>query len=479
MSLLVQNTVASQVSKYMANAVSIANIWGNIVINIKDSPYLAKGDGITDDTAAILAAIEAAPPGSEVIFPYTSSGYLVSDSITITKPIQISGKAGMYSKILASSSMGNTKDVFIFSISTLYRKELSGMRWIYITPQSGTPARHAVHFDLTNPGQYISNFTLEHCYFDQLGGWGIRLTNPTNTDGFFASVIRNNLINGGTFWERLGDSVRFYENTVTGANVGFQMSYVSGAAQVVIRDNNITTAGGAIRIDSGDQVKIIRNQIEQVATYTGSVDAAVYIGGNAPMCVIEDNNITAHNKVPYCIRINSAYRVSINKNVMRKGTDVIIVVDAGGNKTQIGYNNMYISAFELGAEVELAPSITDNGIGTMGYPRALFLVNSYTAVTETGTYHTPSVIKDCDGFVHPRGRIAPGTRTANTLITTLSAGYRPDKIMKLAVPYLNYTSTKWEICIMILDTNGELRIESALDTSEFDLSGIAPFRANY
>lgn len=53
-------TVSSQVSKYMGNAVMISSIWGGIIVNVKASPYLAKGDGISDDAPAIQAAIDAA-----------------------------------------------------------------------------------------------------------------------------------------------------------------------------------------------------------------------------------------------------------------------------------------------------------------------------------------------------------------------------------------------------------------------------------
>lgn len=75
------NTVASQVSKYMANAVTISNIWGDIITNVKASPYLAKGDGVTDDTAAIQAAINA---GSNIIIP--SGTYMINAVTKISVP---------------------------------------------------------------------------------------------------------------------------------------------------------------------------------------------------------------------------------------------------------------------------------------------------------------------------------------------------------------------------------------------------------
>ncbi|HWU46146.1 MAG TPA: glycosyl hydrolase family 28-related protein [Humibacter sp.] len=55
-------------------------------LNVLD--YGAVGDGVTDDTAAIQAAINAAAPGQAIIFPHTGSSawYQITASLNITTP---------------------------------------------------------------------------------------------------------------------------------------------------------------------------------------------------------------------------------------------------------------------------------------------------------------------------------------------------------------------------------------------------------
>lgn len=72
-------------------------ISSQFVYNVKN--YGAKGDGITDDTNAIQAAIDACPISGEVFFPPT-----VSNSYLITRPLLISSNANKLGIVLRGTS---------------------------------------------------------------------------------------------------------------------------------------------------------------------------------------------------------------------------------------------------------------------------------------------------------------------------------------------------------------------------------------
>lgn len=62
-----------------------ARIWENVLA------HGAKGDGTTDDTAAIQAAIDAVTTGGVVFFPRVSSFYRITNEITINRAMTIAG----------------------------------------------------------------------------------------------------------------------------------------------------------------------------------------------------------------------------------------------------------------------------------------------------------------------------------------------------------------------------------------------------
>jgi parallel beta-helix repeat protein len=90
------------------------------VINVKLGPYFAKGDGITDDTAAIQAAITAAASGGVVFFPVGT--YIVSTTPSSGTIFTISASnitlrgSGMKASIIKSSAaMGDGHQVFVLT----------------------------------------------------------------------------------------------------------------------------------------------------------------------------------------------------------------------------------------------------------------------------------------------------------------------------------------------------------------------------
>lgn len=64
---------------------------GRDFVSVKDAPFNAKGDGVTDDTAAIQAAFNAASAGTVVVFPKTSVGYKISNNISVPLNVHLSG----------------------------------------------------------------------------------------------------------------------------------------------------------------------------------------------------------------------------------------------------------------------------------------------------------------------------------------------------------------------------------------------------
>lgn len=81
------SSVPSEVSKYMGNAVKLADIWGTLIFNVKASPYNAKGNGTKNETTSIVAAIsDAAVTGGIVSFPpgiYLTNSFTVPSNVTL------------------------------------------------------------------------------------------------------------------------------------------------------------------------------------------------------------------------------------------------------------------------------------------------------------------------------------------------------------------------------------------------------------
>lgn len=395
--------------------------------------YGAVGNGSTNDRTAIQNAINAASNGGTIFFP--EGDYFLegtgSELLLITKAVRILG-SGKKSKLKIASTVPSTTDVIRIS-PTPYSSDPDaqwciGIDALTIEPVSGTPARHALHLDITNAGQFISKFNLQNCFFAQLGGRAVYLTNPSNMDGFFTSIIQNNIFYGGLSLLRAGDSLNIMYNTITGSNCAVDLALVPGAAQTVIGFNNITCTGGAVRITSGTQIKIIYNQIEQIGTHTGPDNACISIAGTSGNYVsqteILNNNINAHYAdAANCIYLNYSDNTRIDNNTFGTGSGSMINVSSNAFNNVIGAGNVFLNGTNY---------ISDNGNNTSGSVKTISLLNNWNNY-DTSVFDAAGYYKDSEGIVHLQGLIKDGIATMGTAICNLPAGYRPNKARKFSV----------------------------------------------
>lgn len=168
-------TVSTDISKYIGNATRLADIWGGIIVNVKALPYLAKGDGTTDDTAAIQAAINDHP---NVYFP--------PGTYSISRPLVMRDAR----KALIGNSKETTelKPASNFAASTIGDRTVSALIW-YNTEGEGWVAGgtisgfsllcntlcEGIHFSGVNNGQVVKDmymFRPTIGIHNALNGWG-------------------------------------------------------------------------------------------------------------------------------------------------------------------------------------------------------------------------------------------------------------------------------------------------------------------
>jgi len=340
----------------------------------------ARGDGVSDDTIALQNAIAKAERNRQDLFipagnPNTGQTYeyFVSDTLDWAVGIRIRGERG--TKIVVDSSLAGTKDVFAISPLTTTGDVNQGytLEDIWITPESGTPGRHAVSIDITSRAAY--NILIHRCRFDQLGGNAIRtLPNATPiADGFFTSVIRQNILYGGVYLDEAGDSIRIENNVITGTGIGVYAYLVDtgsdgGAHGLEIVGNNITCSGGSISIENAHQGCLRFNNMEIVGSETLTNNAAVSIDGDATAptspkrgvkgFTILGNHISssAGNDTIY---LGLCYDVTVMCNyVSRKAGQFSYVVSSSAINASLLWNNDAL-------EEAKSSFLSDSGNGTL------------------------------------------------------------------------------------------------------------------
>jgi len=408
-----------------ADAVTTTNDYFSVLF------YGATGNGTTDDTAAVQAAITAAQTqGGTVYFP--AGKYLLKGTGTqlllVSSQVRLLGD-GNSSYLYIDSTVPNTTDVIRLSPPV---GGGSGFGWIIdglqFIPKSGTPARHAINIDISTSGQFMAKMLIQNCFVQKLNGRAIFLNNPTNADGLFTSTITNNFFHGGMSLQNAGDSINIIGNTLTDSNCGLDLSQVSGARNVVVAFNNITSVGGGVRITPGTigggpggENKIVFNQIEQIATPTGPEGAMIAVVGTSTAIIgsteIYGNNLDGHGFATNQVYLAYASYTKIRDNVMLSPASSAIKILSTSDNTEVNYNT-------FGAGQTANALVSDAGVGTIGVLRPVTLLNSWYN-PDVVQYGTVGATKLPDGTVVCTGVIAGGATLSGTALFNLPVGFRP------------------------------------------------------
>ena len=460
------NSISTTVQSHTTKLTDTGNNINDRGINIKKPPtplVAVKGDGIADDYSAFQAIINYAQDNAISLY-IPAGNYLVSQTLLVTKRLKVLGDGMRTSKIKYSG----TGVAMRIKPSSASHSTFYDLRDFSLEPSVVGGGTYGLEVELV-VGTYFSNWEMHRVYIGDFGNYGMFLNNDVNNaNGFFTGTIRKSWITNGVKGTNIGDSISIVENTITGKFTGINFTHLAGARQVVIKENNITTAGGVIALTDADQPAILNNQLEHqtyMGNYTGTTGGFVYLK-DATAAEIRGNTISpagassAMVAADYAILIDGTSSLcDLSNNTISRGeTYHIGFTAATANNTASSSNN-----FDSPAVI----SNLSTGVSNRGIDIALTPINSWV------TYETGSDIyaKKLDsGLVVVRGALKSGTVTSGTILTYLPAGLRPNRKKRFQVT--NFNGTVFSSATLLIETSGAIMIMSTAANNLLHLDGI-------
>jgi hypothetical protein len=288
------STVPSEISKYIGSATKLADIWGSIIYNVKDTAYGAKGNG-SDETSAIQATINAAIANNtkSVFFPHGTyvattltgldSVVLLGDNATLTVggssvPITQLGAAPLSNLYLQSLINGNFD---IWQRGTSFTTGGYGAdRWYFDSANtttsrqsSGAPVGSQFYSRMTMTGLGNGNYyqALESDRCAKLAGKTVTFSIKMRRNAFFASDIVVHIQKNATPDTLLGGTWTTFASNV----------FANATIPVGTTSSDWYTASITVVIPNDSTAKGIRVFIQQA---TAQVSGAYYEISQAQIC---------------------------------------------------------------------------------------------------------------------------------------------------------------------------------------------------
>lgn len=229
------------------------------MVNVRDAPFNAKGDGTTDDTAAFTAAIASLPvTGGIVLVPASSAAYIVTGITVTDKRIWLMGQgSGIVTAAGGSTIIKSTTDADILKFIVTYGNAqqhskvsdlvlvgggslLTSQNGLVVDGLFGLDTENVAMFSIGAVGLFLkSSITSTHkdLFVISTGSDGIRIDESVATTTN-AAVTTQTFIGGSVGGGPIGrDGFRFQSGgsgiTVLGMNIsgctGYAINFASAA----------------------------------------------------------------------------------------------------------------------------------------------------------------------------------------------------------------------------------------------------------
>lgn len=401
-------------TKYDSYDAQLAEKAKQYYVDVKKD-FGAKGDGVTNDTSAIQAALNSLVNGGRVYF--AEGNYLISSALDIPQNTNIEGaginKTAIYwvetdTTITSNSTMlrfANNTGYNKSSISNLTLNQKRTERGLGDNQTYGgilacnrfTIEKVRIH-NTVGPGitqATIEDVTIKDCEIYDTGHHPIYFS--TGNGGYVKNVrISNNFIGTPAYI-----ATREFDANL----IKFRFSYGGNLIQnIVIENNNMGSGRGVVSTGQGifistttgtictlENVTIDNNRINTEAVTDTKMDIPIYIGDNTVgrNISITRNFINSTGVVgTYGMRLLLSDLANSNNIVIRQNTVSQCEIGIQSNKSVVSENNIQFTKYGfMGIEgkflMNYLTSNTDNAIGV--YQSTYDLVENIISMTGVGT----------------------------------------------------------------------------------------------
>ncbi len=393
----------------------------------------ALGDNVTDDSVAIRAAIASVPLGGDLLFT-AGKTYRVSQDganpwcLLFPAPINVKGFGG-HTYIVPLGTVANTVSTLYFKGATTTEDRFTEISHLFLGTAAGVrTGLHGIVLDTTAAGSYFRKLTIKNCFIVPGTGTNPRGIFCNNTaannpnGGVYGCTFTDNCISGGIYFYQSGDSITVSNNIIYGVNPGIEVDLIANATGPYIRDNNITSTGGAVKINRAYGFVIDGGIFEMLSGAAGSNGAVVDINaGTSTVYMGVIKNVVfvplGGTAITKFVRIRNSAHVKVEDNTFA-GTGFTGVDIASSNgcvvgKQTVGTGNTY--AVDDGTSQTVGVSMYVGQVGRPAFQNSW--VNQGAPTTALRYY------KDTAGYVHIEGHVMSGT--LSSIVFTLPTGYRP------------------------------------------------------